>query len=139
MASVVTETEAIHRGARLGLPGSGPGSMAGMGRRTAALFIDWFAALLISSALVPDPTSPARPMLTLGVFALQVCLFTWLGGASFGQRIMRLRVRGMNRRVTLLSAAVRTVLICLVIPPAVWDNDGRGLHDRAVDTVVINA
>lgn len=139
MASLATEPAVGHRGARLGLPASGPGAMAGMGRRTAALFIDWFAALIISSAFVPDPSSPARPMLTLGVFALQVCLFTWLWGASFGQRIMRLRVRGMSRRITLLTAGVRTVLICLVIPPAIWDADGRGLHDRAVDTIVVNA
>ena len=34
---------------------------------------------------------------------------------------------------------LRTVLICLVIPPLVWDSDGRGLHDRAVNTVVVRS
>ena len=31
-------------GQRLGLPESGPGSIAGFGRRIAALLIDWFIA-----------------------------------------------------------------------------------------------
>ena len=30
---------------------------------------------------------------------------------------------------------VRTFLICLVIPPVVFNRDNRGLHDLAVGTI----
>jgi uncharacterized RDD family membrane protein YckC len=33
--------------------------------------------------------------------------------------------------------AVRTALLCLVIPAVVWDADGRGLHDKAAGTVIV--
>jgi hypothetical protein len=29
-----------------------------------------------------------------------------------------------------LAIAVRTLLVCLAVPPLIWDQDGRGLHDR---------
>lgn len=131
--------ERAPRGQRLGLPESGSGSLARLGRRLVALFIDWFAASLIARALVDDPQSTAESFATLGVFALEVTLLTWLWGSSFGQRIVGIRVVGRTRRLGLVGSALRTVLICLVIPPLVWDADGRGLHDRAVDSVVLRA
>lgn len=131
--------ERAPRGQRLGLPESGSGSLARLGRRLVALFIDWFAASLIARALVGDPQSTAESFATLGVFALEVTLLTWLWGSSFGQRIVGIRVVGRTRRLGLVGSALRTVLICLVIPPLVWDADGRGLHDRAVDSVVLRA
>jgi hypothetical protein len=39
--------------------------------------------------------------------------------------------------VNLLQALLRTLLICLVIPPLVFNRDQRGLHDLAVGTVTI--
>ena len=77
-----------YRGQRLGLPESGPGSMATLGRRVVALFIDWFAAMIISRALVGTPESTLESFATLGIFALEVTLLTWLWGSSFGQRIV---------------------------------------------------
>jgi hypothetical protein len=130
---------ATYRGQRLGLPASGPGSMASTGRRVVALFIDWIAALLISRALVGAPESAPESFATLGIFALEVTVLTWLWGSSFGQRLAGIRVVGRTRRIGLIAAALRTVLICLVIPPAIWDADGRGLHDRAVDSIVVRA
>ena len=128
-----------YRGQRLGLPESGPGSMATFGRRVVALFIDWIAALLISRALVGTPETVLESFATLIIFALQVTVLTWLWGSSFGQRLVGIRVVGRTRRLGLVGAALRTVLICIVIPPVVWDSDGRGLHDRAVDSVVVRA
>ena len=37
----------------------------------------------------------------------------------------------------LLSALVRTALLCLVVPAVVWDADGRGLHDRVAGTAIV--
>ena len=131
--------DSTYRGQRLGLPESGPGSMASTGRRVVALFIDWIAALLISRALVGTPETTLEDFATLGIFALEVTVLTWLWGSSFGQRLVGIRVVGRSRRLGLIAALLRTALICIVIPPVIWDADGRGLHDRAVDSVVIRA
>jgi hypothetical protein len=39
--------------------------------------------------------------------------------------------------VSVLLALVRTFLICVVVPPVVYNQDQRGLHDLAVGTVTI--
>ena len=131
--------EPAYRGERLGLPPTGPGSMAGIWHRVLALAIDWLVCLIVARVLVDDPQSALASFATLGVFFVEVTILTWLTGASFGQRLTGLRVVGRSRRLGLVGAALRTALICVVIPPLVWDNDGRGLHDRAVDSVVVRA
>lgn len=122
------------------LPPSGPGSAGGIGRRLGALFIDWFACLAIVVAITGGLRAEEvdRGLATLLVFFLEVALLTWLQGASFGQRMLRLVVAPVGRdRVTLLAAAVRTLLLCLVIPTLVMQPNGRGLHDLAAGTVVV--
>ena len=131
--------DAGYPGQRLGLPETGSGSMARLGRRVVALFIDWIAATLIARALVGEPQTTLESFTTLGIFALEVTILTWLWGASFGQRIVGIRVLGRGRRLGLIGSALRTLLICVVIPPLIWDADGRGLHDRAVNSVVLRA
>ena len=131
-----------YRGERLQLPETGPGSLASFGRRLGALLIDWVAANLVTLAIVRGHLRYGTPdfsLLVLAVFALEVFGLTWLAGASFGQRLVRIRVVALDRgRVGAFRAAVRTVLICLAVPPLIWDRDGRGLHDRAVVTAVVN-
>jgi uncharacterized RDD family membrane protein YckC len=62
-----------------------------------------------------------------------------VASASFGQLAVRIVVvRLDNRPVSILNALVRTVLICLVIPPVVFNRDNRGLHDLAVGTITLN-
>lgn len=79
-------------------------------------------------------------MLNLGIFAAQIVMLTWLSGASFGQRIMRIRVAPVQRpRVGLLAVLARTLLLCLVIPAVVMDPQGRGLHDMVAGTIVLRA
>ena len=131
--------DVTYRGQRLGLPPSGPGSMATFGRRVVALFIDWIAAMLISRALVGTPETTLESFATLGIFAVEVTILTWLWGSSFGQRLVGIRVVGRTRRLGFVAALLRTGLICIVIPPVITDADGRGLHDRAVDSVVIRS
>lgn len=113
--------------------------MAGTLRRVVALFLDWFAASLVARLVVGTSSPGAESLATLGVFALEVAVLTWLTQASFGQRLVGVRVVGRTRPLTLLATGLRTLLICLAVPPLVWDADGRGLHDRAVDSVVIRA
>lgn len=127
-------------GARLGLPQAGAGSVATFGRRLVALFVDWFACLAISHAIVNSSgKSPsAASLLTLELFAAQALIFTVLLGGSFGQLALKIGVRKMNgHRLGILETILRTGLLCLVFPALIWDRDGRGLHDQLARSVVI--
>lgn len=137
-------TAGSHPGARLGLPATGSGSLARLGRRAVALCIDWGLSLAISAAFFA-----LDPWATLSIFALENLLLVSTLGHTIGHRIMGIQVRRLAFAGTppgvetgapppgLLRALLRTVLICLVIPAVVWDADGRGMHDRAAGTVIV--
>lgn len=136
--------EPEYAGQRLGLPPSGPGSVAGWGRRIAALFVDWVGSVLVAAALFgysQFATAGEQGWVGLSpllVFITEVTLFTAFAGGSFGQLALRVAVVRLDGRpLTILTALVRTLLICLVIPPVVFNRDGRGLHDLAVNTVTL--
>lgn len=129
------------RGDQVERRSSYPGALAGWGRRIAALAIDWLVANLtvfgvLGLAGVEDEVLlRGSPLL---VFAVQVWLLTWLLGGSFGQRVVGVVVVKVDGgRLNSLAVLIRTVLICLVIPPLVFDKDGRGLHDMAVNSVAV--
>jgi uncharacterized RDD family membrane protein YckC len=128
-------------GDRLGLPEEGPGSVAGWGRRLLALCADWLLSMLAAGAFVGTDVwtgGGAGAWAPLIVFAAEVWLLTALLGASAGQRLLGVAVvRLAGGRVSLWSALIRTLLICLVLPPVVYDRDQRGLHDMAVGTIVV--
>ena len=119
-------------GQRLGLPESGRGSVARFGSRLLAFLVDSVACSLIAVALLRN-SAWVTPL-----FLLEAFVGTWLGGASFGQRLLRLHiVRLDGRPVGAARALVRTALLALLVPALVWDRDGRGLHDRAAGTVCL--
>ena len=119
-------------GEKFGLPQDGPRSVAGMGRRVAALLIDWVICTLIAVAVFHDQ------YWTIVVFAVQDYLLTALAGMTLGKRLTGIRVARLDGKpVGLLWGLVRTVLLLTVIPPLVMDRDLRGLHDRAANTIVI--
>lgn len=124
-----------YKGERLGLPESGPGSVAGFGRRLVALTIDWLACVLVANLI---SSGPPPAFLPLTIFFVQVALLTALMGSSFGQRIMGVRVISLSSgRLDPARTALRTLLLCLVVPPLVFDRDQRGLHDKAADSVAV--
>ncbi|MCC2313274.1 RDD family protein [Cellulomonas xiejunii] len=148
------DDEGLPRGARLGLPATGPGSLARLGRRVVALTIDWAACLAVSAVLLPSRTDGlfllrGDSLATLAVFALENVVLLATLGHTLGHRLLGLQVRRTipatpdgppqlsQRPPGVLSALVRTVLLCLVLPAVVWDGDGRGLHDRAAGTVLV--
>ncbi len=113
---------------------------AWFGRRVVAFLIDWFASVLVALLAFPQfPYGSNGSMLaTLAVFVVEITVLTWLTGASFGQRLVRLRVVSIDGgRVPLWRVLVRTLLICLVIPAVGYDDDGRGVHDRLAHTRVV--
>jgi uncharacterized RDD family membrane protein YckC len=129
-------------GERLGLPESGRGSVARFGPRLGALLIDWLASLLLVRLFFPHLSygSPGSSVLTLAFFAVEVVFFTALAGASFGQRVLGLQVVRLGGGSPGVGwAALRTLLLCLAVPALIWDQDSRGLHDRAAGTVLLRS
>ena len=115
-----------------------PGEVPTLVRRAAALVIDWVACLLVAKLVAPALELGEAPFLPLAIFFIEVTLLTWFVAASFGQRVLGIEVIGIDgQRLMLWRIAVRTLLICLVIPAVIYDSEGRGLHDRAVGSVAI--
>lgn len=126
-------------GERLGAPESGPGSIARFGRRIIALLIDWASAILIARA-IRDWIDPALQLdlLTLFVFFAHTWLFVSFFGGSFGHRLVGIQIRALSgKRVSIFQSALRQFLVCLVIPPVIYDRDQRGLHDKVTKLVAV--
>ena len=95
----------------------------------------WGAAYLIATAFFQGDA--VAMLLTFGV---ATCLALGLTGATLGHRLFGLRLRRLPGALPGLgAAALRTLLLCLLIPAVVWDSDGRGLHDKAAKTVLVRS
>lgn len=126
------------RGARLGLPESGPGSLAPTGPRVAAFLLDALLSALVAGLF----TAPELPRnWSLLVFASQYVVCTALFARTPAMRLLGLRVSRVDRpvRIGLVRAAARTGLLVLLVPALITDADGRGLHDRLCSTAVLRA
>jgi uncharacterized RDD family membrane protein YckC len=131
-------------GQRLGLPKSGPGAVAGWGRRLLALIIDWLLSLLSVAAVTQSNPwaysheGVVHERYALLVLLVEIWLFTSLLAGSAGQVIMRIAVRRVGGGlVDPIRVFVRTVLLLLVIPAVIYNRDQRGLHDLAADSIVV--
>jgi uncharacterized RDD family membrane protein YckC len=124
------------RGAALGLPAEGPGSLAPFGRRIGQYFIDAVASGVVTALF----TAPAAPRLwSLLTFGVLTAGFLVLTGQTPGMRLLGLRLAHPHpkQRLALWRAVVRTGLLMLLVPALVVDSDGRGLHDRLTQTAVV--
>jgi uncharacterized RDD family membrane protein YckC len=128
-------------GQRLGLPEKGSGSVASWPMRFFALVIDWFAARLVAGLILGAEvwtSNGPEQFAVFGTFIVEAALLTALVGGSFGQLLLRIAVVRLDRQpVNILQGVLRSALICLVVPPLVFNRDSRGLHDLAVGTVVV--
>jgi uncharacterized RDD family membrane protein YckC len=134
-------SRSAYPGEALGLPESGAGSLAPMGRRVAALVIDWLiayglAALALAlGALKIDMLSTAILVIWFVLGVLSVRLF----GFTPGQLALGLAVVSVagGGTVGIGRLAARGLLLALVVPALFADWDGRGVHDRATGTAVV--
>jgi len=129
-------SQARVRGASLGLPKDGPGSLASFGTRIFAFFIDAIASALIAG-LFTAPHLPGNWSLVSFSAITVVTLVAF--GQTPGMRVFGLRLAHPRKgqRLAVWRAAVRTALLILLVPALVVDADGRGLHDRLTDTAVV--
>jgi len=118
----------------LGLPESGPASAASYPRRIGAIFIDWFVATGLAMLIEPN-----NAWWVLIVFVVMHFALLWLFGTTLGKRVFRIQVVQVGgATIKLYQAAIRAVLLALVIPVIIIDRDGRGLHDKLAGTVQIH-
>ena len=112
-----------------------------MGRRIAALFVDWLiayglAALAMTFGLVSMATLSTAVLIVWFVLgAVSVRLFGFTPG-QFALGLMVVPVDG-RQHVGFGRALVRGVLIAVVIPPLITDADLRGLQDKVTNTAVV--
>lgn len=120
-------------GKRIGLPESGPRSIARPGRRIAALCIDWAIASAASALFFAFDG-----FATLVIFAAAQILLIPITSGGTGHLLLGMRVVPMaGGWVGVWRPAVRTLLVCLVIPAVIFDKDQRGMHDRIAGTVLV--
>lgn len=119
-------------GAALGLPETGPGSPAPLGRRLGAFLIDGLVCDLVAALF--GRIAPWNVV----VLIIEYLVLLPAGGQTLGMWVAGIRVVSLRGgRIKLQWALLRTVLLVLLVPAVVIDRDRRGLHDRASGTVVI--
>jgi uncharacterized RDD family membrane protein YckC len=129
-------TTVDYPGSALGLPKTGPGSVASMGLRIGAFALDLVVSFLVALAF----TRPALPQnWSLWVWLTMTVIAVGLFGFTPGQAACGIRVAPLGGRAIVgLWAIPRTALTFLIVPVLVTNSDGRGWHDRICRTVVIH-
>ena len=112
-----------------------------LGRRLAAITVDWLACYSIVAALSGGlgQMGPNRSLSILAVFFLEVSILTALQGASLGQKIFSMKVVRFSDggAITPIQALVRTFFLVLVVTAVTYDENGRGIHERLSRTALI--
>ncbi|QKT07636.1 RDD family protein [Gordonia sp. X0973] len=141
-------------GQDLGLPEHGPGSLASGWRRCCGLLLDWLMAyalafLFVGNASTFEAKINAAALPQLGIwFAIGVVSITLFGFTpgqfAAGLRVIRVDLgvdenARMRAAVGIGRALVRQVLIVVIVPALINDNNGRALHDRITRTAVVRS
>jgi uncharacterized RDD family membrane protein YckC len=117
------------------LPGSvASWPIASLQRRFGALMIDWLLCLLITG-FMGRFTSNWAPFVLIVEYAFFIGLF----GQTPGMRLVRIACVSVSdgRPIGVWRAFVRGVLLAVLVPALVMDQQRRGWHDRAAGSVVI--
>lgn len=113
-------------------------------RRIGALFVDWFIALIIAGLVTQQPIFGTGDLTAVEAFAPFVAYWAiatvsnGILGFSVGKRLFRLAVVNREgRAIGLWRAAIRSALICMVLPAVLMTENRRGLQDLAAGSMVI--
>ncbi|MGW0433862.1 RDD family protein [Micromonospora sp. NPDC003197] len=111
---------------------------ADLGRRFGALIIDWVLCLLVAN-FFGDPLRDGWP--PVAVLIGEYALFVGLFGQTPGMWMTRVRCVSYAHggRIGVIRGLVRGALLAVVIPTLIMDSQRRGLHDRAVGSVMLPA
>lgn len=128
-------------GQKLGLPKQGKGSLVSVARRSGGVFIDW----MISGAIAVSLSNFTHALgdvatSTWLIFIILGFISVWLFARTPGQAMLGMGVARVDQggvRVGCWRSALRSILTAFILPAAMVDQDGRGLHDKATGTAVI--
>jgi uncharacterized RDD family membrane protein YckC len=132
-------------GERLGLPETGPQSVARVGRRFVAITLDWVISAMVLMLItgrdyLTISSTPLGQMQLLATFVALQILSIWAIGGSIGHRLMRLYIVNVQGSgVTWWRPIARSLLLALVVPALVWDSDQRGFHDKVAGTLLLKS
>ncbi|MCX5066504.1 RDD family protein [Micromonospora lupini] len=109
-----------------------------LGRRFGALIIDWVLCLLVANIFADPVRDGWAPVLVL---ILEYGIFLGLFAQTPGMYITKVRCVNWHDggRIGLPRALARGVLLALVVPALIMDEHRRGVHDRLVDSVIVDA
>ena len=120
-------------GKKFGLPQEGPRSTPSYLRRVGGLAVDWGIAVGIS-VLFFDYNAA----MTLLVFVLISALSSLFTAGTPGHLVFRMRIAPIKGgALGIVAPLVRPLLIALVLPALLSDEDMRGAHDRLVGTILV--
>jgi uncharacterized RDD family membrane protein YckC len=112
-----------------------------LGRRLAAITIDWLASYAIAFSFFAGGGNYSQRIegtrfTTAMIFIAEYAILIALTGASFGHRLLRLKVVDFNHggMPSVRQVLIRTALMALVITAITYDEDGRGIHERFSQT-----
>lgn len=123
------------------LPESRRATLAPFGRRVVAIFIDWAMCNIVAIGFLHYQFggNGTDGLIPLAVFAVENVVLVGTLGFTVGHRVLGLHVVRLDGSPAgLVAALIRTVLLCLAVPALIWGRDGRGLHDRAAQTVILH-
>jgi uncharacterized RDD family membrane protein YckC len=112
----------------------------GLGRRMAALMVDWLACYFIIAASAGGigAMGTNRSWSVLTLFFLEILILSALQGASLGHRIFGIKIVRFvdGGAISPLQALIRSALLVTVIFEITFDENGRGMHERFSQTVL---
>jgi hypothetical protein len=119
-------------------------------RRFGAWLVDWVLCGLVVFGLLPydlvvEPGAqpplflgvPESSWVILAVFAVENLVLVSLTGATIGHRLLGLQVWQVRPGAFPLQVAVRTGLLCLLLPALIPSKDGRAYHDVLAGTRIV--
>jgi uncharacterized RDD family membrane protein YckC len=111
-----------------------------LGRRFAALMVDWLSCYFIVAASAGGlgAMAPNRSLTVLALFFAEVAILSALQGASLGHKIFGIRIVRFTDggAISPIAALIRSALLVSVIFAVTFDENGRGMHERFSGSVL---
>jgi len=111
-----------------------------LGRRFAALMVDWLACYFIVAASTGGlgAMAPNRSLSVLALFFVERAILSALQGATLGHKIFGIRIVRFadGGAISPIQALIRSGLLVTVIFAITFDENGRGMHERFSGSVL---
>jgi len=109
------------------------------GRRMLGVLIDWLMSYAIAIGFFVEFGESSMGAVVFLVFTAQYLIFTALGGATPGHRIMGLKIVRFSdgHMPTPIQALIRTGLLVIILTAITFDHNGRGINERLSNTVLV--